>query len=371
MKLTRVKLGSLVSLIDERNTENLRNFYGINIYKNFMPTVANIENINESRYKIVRKNRFVFSGMQTGRDECIRISMYNGDTPIVVSPAYITFEVTNDDIIPEYFFMFFLSREKDRLGWFYSDSSVRSNLDWERFCEIDISLPPLAIQQKYVNVYKSLLANQKAYEQGLEDLKLVCDAYIEKQKSVSQSIPIGPFLEQKNKRNSDNKNKNVMGLSTLKDFRIPQSRVNKEELSNYKIVQPKEFAFVPTTDTWKVFAFGLNNFGKKIVVSPIYEVFRIKDESMLLPEYLSMWFKRKEFDRYVRFHSWGSARENFTWYDLRDVKIPIPPLSVQQSIVNIYKVLQTRRKINEQLKEQVKSICPILIKGSLEETERL
>jgi type I restriction enzyme S subunit len=162
-----------------------------------------------------------------------------------------------------------------------------------------------------------------------------------------------------------------MGLSTIKDFRIPQSRVNKEELSNYKIVQPKEFAFVPTTDTWKVFAFGLNNFGKEIVVSPIYEVFRIKDESVLLPEYLSMWFKRKEFDRYVRFHSWGSARENFTWYDLCDVRIPIPPLSVQQSIVNIYKVLQTRRKINEQLKEQVKSICPILIKGSLEESERV
>ena len=180
MALTRYKLGDLISIVDERNNFGIKDFYGINIDKEFMPTWANTEGLDETKYKVVRKNRFVFSGMQTGRDECIRISMYTNDNPVLVSPAYTTFEITaTDKVIPLYFFMKFLSHEKDRYGAFCSDGSIRSNLDWEVFCDFNIDLPPLSIQQKYVDVYNSMLANQKSYERGLEDLKLVCDATIE------------------------------------------------------------------------------------------------------------------------------------------------------------------------------------------------
>ena len=179
MGLTKHRIGDLISPVDERNSEGIREFYGINIDKEFMPTVASTDGLDERKYKVVRKSRFVYSGMQTGRDECIRISMYTKDAPIIVSPAYTTFEVTAIDIVlPEYFFMWFLSKEKDRLGWFYSDSSVRANLDWEVFCDIEISLPPLLVQQKYVDTYTAMLANQRSYERGLEDLKLTADAFI-------------------------------------------------------------------------------------------------------------------------------------------------------------------------------------------------
>ena len=94
MGLTKYKIGDLISVIDERNDIGIREFYGININKEFMPTAANTEGLDETKYKIVRKNRFVYSGMQTGRDGCIRISMYTEDIPILVSPAYTTFEVT-------------------------------------------------------------------------------------------------------------------------------------------------------------------------------------------------------------------------------------------------------------------------------------
>lgn len=70
-----------------------------------------------------------------------------------------------------------------------------------------------------------------------------------------------------------------MGLSTKKEFREAQSRVNRKELGNYKIVSNGDFAFVPTTDTWKVLAFSFNDFGKDLVVSPIYEVFSIKKKN--------------------------------------------------------------------------------------------
>ena len=129
---------------------------------------------------------------------------------------------------------------------------------------------------------------------------------------------------------------------------------------------PNEFVFVPTTDTWKVLAFGLNIFKEPIVVSPIYEVFSV-DIDKIEPRYLAMWLSRNEFDRYARYNSWGSARENFSFEDMCDVKIPIPDISVQCSIADIYTVYNDRKKINEKLKAQIKDICPILIKGSLEE----
>lgn len=370
MKLTRYKLGGLIEIVDERNSIGIRNFYGININKEFMPTIAKTDGLDEKKYKLVKRNRFVYSGMQTGRDKCIRISLYSKDEPIIISPAYTTFEINDyKKIIPEYLFMFFKTDEKDRLGWFYSDSSIRSNLDWERFIDINIDLPPLDIQEKYVAIYNAMVKNQESYEKGLEDLKLVCDAYIE---DLRRNIPceeIGEYIFRKNERNAENKISKVLGLSTTKEFREPQSRVNKKEITNYKIVDNNEFCFVPTTDTWKVLAFAKNEYNYPIVVSPIYEVFFVNNK-YILSDYLALWFHRIEFDRYARFHSWGSARETFTFEDLKQVKIPIPDIKVQQSIADIYKVYKKRKEINEKLKTQIKEICKILIRGSIEESKR-
>ena len=124
-----------------------------------------------------------------------------------------------------------------------------------------------------------------------------------------------------------------------------------------------------TTHNEKVFAYAFNNTDKDIVVTSVNEVFSTIEEE-LLPEYLSMFFNRTEFDRYARFHSWGSARETFTWEDLIRVEIPIPKIEIQKSIVNIFTAYKKRNEINERLKIQIKDICPILIKGSIEEARR-
>ena len=201
MGLTKYKIGELIEIVDERNNLGIRDFFGININKEFMPTVANTEGLDETKYKVVRKNRFVYSGMQTGRDECIRVSMYNKDVPILVSPAYTTFEVVATDIVnPLYFFMKFLSKEKDRYGAFCSDGSIRSNLDWDVFCDIELELPPLSIQQNYVDIYNAMLENQKGYERGLYDIKLVCDAYIEDLRREMPCEAIGFYIEEVNQK---------------------------------------------------------------------------------------------------------------------------------------------------------------------------
>ena len=139
-------------------------------------------------------------------------------------------------------------------------------------------------------------------------------------------------------------------------------------LKPYLLVKPGHFAYVTVTSrNGEKITIAHNCSQDTYLVSSSYEVFSVEDESVLLPEYLALFFNRSEFDRYARFHSWGSAREVFSWSDLCDVQIPIPSIEVQQAIVNIYTVLLERRAINEQLKKQIKEICPILVRGAIGE----
>ena len=150
------RIGNAIRLQDKTNTENeLYDVLGLNKDKEFMPTVANLENVSLKRYKVVSKGQFAFSGMQTGRDICIRISLYEKEVPALISPAYTTFTIDEKEpLLPEYMMLVFKNPEMDRLGWFYSDSSVRSNLDWNRFLDIEIPYVPLDVQRAIVNIYK-------------------------------------------------------------------------------------------------------------------------------------------------------------------------------------------------------------------------
>lgn len=369
MALSKYRIGQLIKIVDERNSFDINDFYGININKEFMPTVANTEGLDETNYKIVRKNRFVFSGMQTGRDKCIRISMYMGNEPIIVSPAYTTFEIVDEYVLPTYFFMIFLSKERDRLGWFYSDGSIRSNLDWDRFCDIQLNIPDLPTQQKYVDIYNAMVANQQAYERGLEDLKLTCDAYIEDLRRKMPCEKIGKYLIECNERNDIGLTvDNVRGIATSKEFIDTKANMDGVPLSNYKMVRPNEIAYISDTSRrGDKISLAMNSSDETYLVSSISTVFRT-NKKYLLPEYLFLFYSRTEFDRYARFNSWGSARETFNWDDMCDVKIPIPDIAIQKSIAEMYMVNNKRKEINEQLKTQIKNICPILIKGSLEES---
>lgn len=153
----KVRLGELVQTVEERNTNNAKYAHlGVNKDKMFMPTKAASENIDSSRYLIVRKNQFVFSGMQTGRDNSIRFALYAEDEPALVSPAYNVLAVKdNVEVLPTFIHCCFLSPEKDRLGSFLSDASVRANLDLPRFLDIQIPLPPLWVQSEIAALYES------------------------------------------------------------------------------------------------------------------------------------------------------------------------------------------------------------------------
>jgi len=175
------RIGKAIRLQDETNTENkLYDVLGLNKDKEFMPTVANLENVSLKKYKVVSKGQFAFSGMQTGRDICIRISLYEKDVPALISPAYTTFTLEEKEpLLPEYMMLVFKNSEMDRLGWFYSDSSVRSNLDWNRFLDIEIPYVPLDVQRAIVNIYKCANEAKQIAAEADRLSREVCPALIQ------------------------------------------------------------------------------------------------------------------------------------------------------------------------------------------------
>ena len=371
MGLINIRLGDYI----ERSTQNNKDLeygtdliVGVNSQGIFAVPKGNTDGVDLKPYKIVNNGAFVYNPT---RLELGSIA-YRTEGLCIVSHLYMVFYLTDEGkkiIDPMWLYIYFRRAEFCREVTFRNFGSQRPEFNFNDMSDIIVPLPDIKIQRKYVDIYNAMLVNQQSYERGLEDLKLVCDAYIEDLRRKMPCEPIGPYIERHDVRNGPNGTKNVMGVSTTKEFREPTSKVKRNELDNYKVVKPRQISFVQTTHNEKVFAYAFNNTDEDIVVTSVNEVFSV-DEDKLLPEYLSMFFNRTEFDRYARFHSWGSARETFTWDDLIKVEIPIADITVQKSIADIYKVYKERKDINEKLKAQIKDICPILIKGSIEEARK-
>ena len=360
-----VRLGDYIEQCDERNTAgNNYPVIGINRDKTFMPTVPNMDGVDIAKYKVITKGMFVFSGMQTGRDICIRIGLYGDEQPALISPAYTTFIINDEkEVLPEYFFMYFNRAESDRYGWFISDSSVRANLDWPRFLDIEIPLPSPTEQQKVVNAWKAFWEIKEQNEAKAAPLMQICQSYIQELKHKYPLQEIGSYIEECNERNLEGKfaEQDVRGIATSKGLIETKANLDGVSLNSYKLVKSKEIAFVPDTSRrGDKMSLGLNDSDKTYIVSSISSVFKV-DEENILSKFLYLWFCRPEFDRYARFNSWGSARETFTWEDMKRCKIPLPPIDVQRAIINIYKCANEAKQIAEEADRLSHEVCPALL----------
>lgn len=370
MMESKSKIEPFIILVDERNKDGHDYpVLGINKDKTFMPTAANMAGIDTSKYKIVRKDTFVFSGMQTGRDVCIRIGLYNEDTPALVSPAYTTFRLdTEKGIVPEFFFLNFNRDESDRYGAFISDSSVRANLDWNRFLEIEIPLPPIAEQQKVVNAWKALREIKEQNEEIAAPLMQVCQSYIQelKHSATCDSVRIGDFIKVNEITNKENKAYSVLGLNKAKSFMPTVANTESVNLKNYKVVSHGMFAY-SGMQTGRDLCIRIAYYDEEnpCLISPAYTTFNIDESKGLLAEYFMMIFKRSEMDRLGWFYSDSSVRSNLDWERFVEIEIPLPPLSVQQAIVNIYNCANEAKKIAEEADRMSREVCPALIQHSI------
>lgn len=373
MGLSKYKFGELLELTNENNSDGkygVNDAIGVNVDKIILPMRGKISEKDFSKFHLVPPGHFAYNPRGSRK---LGIGFNDTDRTFIITFNDNVFRIkpsAKNILLDTYLFMYLSRKEWDRYAEFISWGSSTEVFDWTYFCDEEISLPPIDIQRKYVAVYNAMLANQQSYERGLEDLKLTCDAYIEELRRNIPSVAIGKYLIPSDERNTLNLSADsVRGLSVSKDMIETKANMNGVSVSNYKIVPPRYIAYVSDTSRrGDKMSLGFNRTKETFLVSSISTVFKT-DTRYLLPEFLMLYICRDEFDRYARFHSWGSARETFDWDEMCDVRIPIPAIEIQQDIVNIYEAYLTRKEINEKLKTQIKDLCPILIKGSIEEAQ--
>ena len=161
---------------------------------------------------------------------------------------------------------------------------------------------------------------------------------------------LGDYIREVDIRNRDLEVTKLLGVSISKEFMPSIANTIGTDMSSYKVVEPRQFAYGPVTSrNGDKVSIALYKDDEKAIVSQAYTIFEVKNKQELLPEYLMMWFRRPEFDRYARFKSHGSAREIFSWEEMCDVELPVPPIGQQQKIVSEYEAVTRRIRLNEQI----------------------
>ena len=344
---------------------------GVDINKQFISTRANLDGTDISKYYVVPKRCFACNLMHIGRDERLPIAYNATDDNIVVTSAYYVFKIKNDkrtELLDEFLYIIFSSKELDRLTWFYTDSSIRGNLKASRFKDIRIPVPDIKVQRSMVAAWQGLRDMQAQNEHLAATLMPLCRSYLQDLKHKYEAVEIGEFIEQCDERNGDGMygENSVRGIETTKELIATKANLDGVSLTSYKLVKPGEFAYVPDTSRrGDKISLGRNEEEKTVLVSSISCVFRIKDHDQLDPGYLSMLFRRAEFDRYARFNSWGSAREAFSYADMARVRIPLPSIDVQRAIANVFRTAQNAMSIASKASALSRKICQALIQRAI------
>ena len=371
MSASRVKwvqLGEYIESCDERNSDGkytLDDVRGISTDKKFISTKANMDGVSLTSYKVVNPNEFAYVADTSRRGDKIALALNSTSTAVLISSIYTTFRSKDiKKLLPDYLYLIMCRSEFDRYSRFNSWGSARETFDWSEFCRTEIPLPSIEVQQELVDTYNGLKALAEQNEALIEPLSKACESFIVACKTQYPAVELGEYIEPCDERNSDGKYTldDVRGISTDKKFISTKANMDGVSLTSYKVVNPNEFAYVADTSRrGDKIALALNSTSSAVLISSIYTAFRSKDIDKLLPGYLYLILSRSEFDRYSRFNSWGSARETFDWSELCRVKIPLPPIEEQRSIVNIYTCLEGAKKIASEAREKLKTLCPALV----------
>lgn len=174
---------------------------------------------------------------------------------------------------------------------------------------------------------------------------------------------LGPFIRVVDIRNKENRKDNLLGVSTQKIFIDSVANTVGTDFKKYKVVKKHQFTYVPDTSRrGDKMGIAMLESLDQALVSQAYTVFEVKDSNQLDPEYLMMWFRRPEFDRYARFKSHGSVREIFDWQEMCDVELPVPSIEKQLEIVREYNVVNDRIVLNEQITQKLEDTAQALYK---------
>ena len=370
MELNRCVLGEFIELRENINTDlryGVKDVRGVNNLKELMPTKADISGRDLSKFQIVYPGEFVFNHRTSRNGSKFSIAFNDCGKPVICTEDYVVFrikEISPKRLLPEWLYMYFNRPEFDRYVITNSWGSSTEFYNWEDICAIKMILPPVSVQQKYVKTYKALLENQHAHEQGLIDLKMIIDATVERAKKLNvekTKFLLGEVIEQRREK-YDGTDMPIRGVS--KDGFI-EPKQKDADLHLYNQYYLYDFVFNPAR--MEINSIALNTLYEKACCSSLYEVFYVKRTDMVLPEYLNLLLKRTEFARWCEYVGWGSAREYCRVDTISQYPVCVPPISMQKNVIELYNAYVSRKDVVTKLREIIKDICPILIKGSIDE----
>jgi len=368
-----VPLGDYIELCDERNSEGiykLDDVRGISILKKLIPTKADMQDVSLSPYKLLKPKEFCYVTVTSRNGGKISLALNGFDETYILSSSYEVFSCINEStLLPEYLFLLLSREEFDRYSRFNSWGSARETFDWSEFCRIQIPLPDIDIQQELVDTYNGLKALAEQNEALIKPLTEACQAYIVDCKKNYPEDRLGEFIEQTDNRNYDlfYGIDDVVGMTITKQIIPTKADVKNTDLTKFLIVSPREFVYNPRTHGKKI-GLGFNNTDKTVMISWNNISFKVQDSKIdisVIPEYLYLLFCREEWDREACYRSLGSSTEVFSWFEMCDMKIPIPPIEVQQAIVNLFNCAEEAKKIATESREKMKMLCPALVQRAI------
>ena len=360
-----VRLGELIEIVVRPNVDNkygINDVRGVSNTKQIQSTKANMDGRNFSPFTIIAPSEFVFNRRTTRNGERLGLGFNQSDRHYIFTEDYVPFRVKDENVLhPAYLYILFLRDEFDRYVRWDSWGSATEFFNWENMCDVIIPLPSIETQRALVAIYDGLQKTIAENEALIKEMESVCHAFVVDCKTKYPKVKLGEWIEEYDVRNSDNKNKKVRSVSVTKEFKETNAKVNKNELSGYKLVPPGYIAYVQTTKNEKCFANAYNASNETCVVTSVDRVITTRDNEILDVGYLHLFLREKEFDRYAIFNSWGSAREVFSYDELCNVLIPLPPIEMQRSIVNIFNCQQESKRIVQETRELMKNLCPALV----------
>jgi type I restriction enzyme S subunit len=368
-----VRLGDYIELCDERNNNQkytLDDVRGISILKKIIPTKADMQDVSLFPYKLLKPKEFCYVTVTSRNGGKISLAINDSDETYLVSSSYEVFRCKNtDELLPNYLFLLLNREEFDRLSRFNSWGSARETFDWSELCRIQIPLPDIATQQELVDTYNGLKALAEQNEALIKPLTEACQAYIVDCKKKYTEVELGEYIEQTEKRNNDlfYGVNDVVGMTITKQIIPTKADVGNMDLAKFLIVSPREFVYNPRTHGKKI-GLGFNNNDKIVMISWNNISFKVKNSKLdisVMPEYLYLLFCREEWDREACYRSLGSSTEVFSWFEMCNMKIPLPPPEVQQAIVNLYHCAEEAKNIAIEAREKMKILCPALVQRAI------
>lgn len=353
-----VSLGDYITECDERNDKGnygIDDVRGISIQKKLIDTKADMTGVSLSPYKVLKPREFCYVTVTSRNGGKISLAINDEQKTFIVSSSYITFKSKDNNVLlPEYLFLLLNRPEFDRYSRFNSWGSARETFDWSELCRTKVPLPSIETQRELVAVCNGLKKLAEENEALLQPLKNSCQAFIADCAKKHQTKPLGNYIEQRREKNKY-ENVPIRGV-TREGFIEPKQ---DGDLSMYNVFYRNDFVFNPAR--MEINSIALNTEYNIAICSSLYEVFYVKDTDILLPEFLNLFIKRDEFARYCWFDAIGSARNYYRVNNISQVKVPLPPIEIQRTIVNLSRCYEEAKQIASQAREQLKTICPALI----------